>query len=269
MTADKPSRDGRIDGERIEQPIATGTGPVAESGRGSPGTDSQEDGTASGQPTRTRREFLGALGSSGAASLVAAGAGRAQESPTVRMGNNYFDPVGLFVEPGTTVRFAIDAGSHSATAYESRIPEGATAFDTGVISSGSVSVTFDTPGTYDYYCKPHESVGMVGRIVVGSPGGPAADSPIPAGDVPESETIVEAGAMPDGGSDSSGHGGPIGMGGGMDGGMGSGGPGGHGGMSSWWLLFPFGMLTALLGTVGAVVYAATRLGQADGDQSGH
>lgn len=268
MTADNASRDGRIDGERGEQPIATGTGPIAESGRGSPGTDSRENGNAAGQSTRNRREFLGALGSVGAASLVAAGAGRAQENPTVQMGNNYFDPVGLFVEPGTTVRFAIDAGSHSATAYESRIPDGATAFDTGVISSGSVSVTFDTPGTYDYFCKPHESVGMVGRIVVGSPGGPAEDSPIPAGDVPESETIVEEGAITADGSDSSCHGGPIGMGGGMDGGMVSGGPGSHGGMSSWQLLFPVGMLTALLGTVGAVVYGATRLGQADGDRMG-
>jgi len=36
---------------------------------------------------------------------------------------------------------------------------------------------------------------MVGRIVVGSPGGPAEDSPIPDGDVPESEAIIEQGAI--------------------------------------------------------------------------
>ena len=29
----------------------------------------------------------------------------------------------------------------------------------------------DVPGVYDYYCIPHEMAGMVGRIVVASPGG--------------------------------------------------------------------------------------------------
>ena len=27
-------------------------------------------------------------------------------------------------------------------------------------------------GVYDYFCLPHEAAGMVGRIVVGRPGGP-------------------------------------------------------------------------------------------------
>jgi len=29
----------------------------------------------------------------------------AQETPVVKMGNNYFEPIGLHIEPGTTVRF--------------------------------------------------------------------------------------------------------------------------------------------------------------------
>jgi hypothetical protein len=111
------------------------------------------------------------------------------------MGNNYFDPVGLHVDPGTTVRFEIAAGVHSATAYENRVPSGAAPFDSEVISSGAFEHTFEEPGTYDYYCIPHESVGMVGRVVVGSPGGPAEASPIPDGDVPESDAIVERGAI--------------------------------------------------------------------------
>jgi len=111
------------------------------------------------------------------------------------MGNNYFEPIGLHIEPGTTVRFEIAAGTHSATAYENRIPSDASAFDSEVISSGGFEYTFEKPGTYDYYCIPHKSVGMVGRIVVGSPGGPAEDSPIPDGDVPESEAIIEQGAI--------------------------------------------------------------------------
>jgi hypothetical protein len=33
----------------------------------------------------------------------------------------------------------------------------------------SFSVTFDTPGVYDYFCVPHEQAGMVGRIIVDAP----------------------------------------------------------------------------------------------------
>lgn len=238
------------------------TGSPGKTEAGSPGTGASPARDDSSGPLSNRREFLGTVGSLGAVSLAAAGTARGDETPTVRMKNDYFDPIGLFVEPGTTVRFAIAEGSHSATAYESRVPDGATAFDTGVISSGSVSVTFDTPGTYDYYCLPHESLGMVGRIVVGSPGGPAEDSSIPAGDVPDSDTIVERGTVTDGGSGSSGRRRHGGMGGG---GMGWGGPGGT---SVWQLFFPLGMLTAMLGTLGAVVYGATRLGQTAGKENG-
>lgn len=50
--------------------------------------------------------------------------------------------------------------------------------------------TFETAGTYDYFCIPHKQLGMVGRVVVGSPEGPAAGSTSPDGIVPESQTIV-------------------------------------------------------------------------------
>ena len=33
--------------------------------------------------------------------------------------------------------------------------------------------TFDVEGTYDYFSRDQEIMGMVGRIVVGKPGGPA------------------------------------------------------------------------------------------------
>ena len=119
--------------------------------------------------TYSRRQFLGTLGAGTVATAGLTRTATAQEQPVVRMGNNYFDPIGLHVEPGTTVRFEIAAGAHSATAYENRIPADASTFDSGVISSGGFEYTFEESGTYDYYCIPHRSVGMVGRIVVGSP----------------------------------------------------------------------------------------------------
>lgn len=100
---------------------------------------------------------------------------------------SYFDPNGLQVEPGTTVRFVNESGSHNTAAYHPdtgdvplRIPEGAEPWDSEVFAEAgrSFEVTLETPGVYDYYCRPHEMLGMVGRIIVGGPqGGPGTTEP--------------------------------------------------------------------------------------------
>ncbi|MDY6775742.1 MAG: plastocyanin/azurin family copper-binding protein [Halobacteria archaeon] len=159
-----------------------------------------------------RRKFLSTAAATTAATAGVSREAAAQEGPgenTVGMfasGSTYFfDPIGLHVEKGTTVTFAIESGAHSSTAYkkgnggaqETRIPEGAKAWDSGTISGqgSTFKHTFKTPGTYDYFCIPHKSLGMVGRIVVGEPGGPAEGSMPPDGDVPESQTIVDQGSV--------------------------------------------------------------------------
>lgn len=144
----------------------------------------------------TRR---GTLTVSGAAVLGSAPA-TANAAPEVAVretldGRNVFDPNGLYVTAGTTVRFTFGRGTHTVTAYEDRIPEGAEAFDSGTRSEGVFEHTFDVPGTYDYFCRPHKSE-QVGRIVVDEPGGPAEDSPIPDGEVPASADIVQEGSIP-------------------------------------------------------------------------
>lgn len=215
---------------------------------------SRDESAGDGGATRTttgRRRFVRALGTGAVAAAGLAGTVGGQETTVVSMASDYFDPIGLAVEPGTTVRFEIVDGSHSATAYADRIPDGAAAFDSGVVSSGSFEHTFGTPGTYDYYCIPHRSAGMVGRIVVGDPGGPAQDSPIPDGAVPDGETIVAEGSV---GVDefeesADGRGGRRGRGMGPGGRMPSGGPG-------WMVLVPAGVISTLLGLVGGVAYWA-------------
>ena len=198
-----------------------------------------------------RRQFLGLLGAGAAASGGLSKPGVPQEPPVVSMENNYFDPIGLYVEPGTTVRFEIEAGSHSAIAYEDRIPAKATPFDSGTISQGGFEYTFETPGTYDYYCIPHQSMGMVGRIVVGEPGGPAEAIPIPDGDVPESEVILEQEtvSIDQFGESAGDHGdGIMGSGPGM---MKGDGPG-------WMMLMPLGFLTIVLGLASGIAYWVAR-----------
>lgn len=176
---------------------------------------SQSDSTTSASPTNTdtspSRTDTGTGTGTGTTTTTDPQTTNATDSPergdyTVGMYTDlYFDPVGLHVEPGETVSFELVSGAHSATAYDPsnanaldrRIPDGAPAWDTGTFGEVGAfrNVTFETPGTHDYYCIPHKMVGMVGRIVVGDPGGPATESSNPDLELPASERIVEEGSV--------------------------------------------------------------------------
>jgi len=158
------------------------------------GCSSSGNGDGGDEPTTTAtQETAGGSGDSNTVMMVTEGS------------EYYFDPIGLFIESGETVTFEIQSGSHSATAYKegtssasvTRIPDGAEAFNSETLSEQGATYehTFETTGTYDYFCIPHKSLGMVGRIVVGEPGGPAEGSMPPDGDVPESQTIVDQGSV--------------------------------------------------------------------------
>lgn len=144
----------------------------------------------------TRRDLLqaGGLWLAGLAAprwVVAARAAAAAPVVEIRMRSDargehvWFDPVGMRIEPGTTVRWIMDSpgNPHTTTAYHPkngnhslRIPETATPWDSGfLVNPGDhFEVALTVEGVYDYFCLPHEAAGMVGRIVVGRPGGPGA-----------------------------------------------------------------------------------------------
>lgn len=107
-------------------------------------------------------------------------------------GQVFFDPIGVFIEKGQKVRWVSAMTGGSVFAYhpendnhELRIPENARPFNSGEMPlvrgpHGRWDVfewTFDVEGTYDYYSRHHEILGMVGRVVVGRPGGPAEKPP--------------------------------------------------------------------------------------------
>ena len=99
-----------------------------------------------------------------------------------------FDPEQLTIGVGDTVVWEnVGSVGHSVTAYEDEIPDGAEYFASGgfdteqaardaytpgdtdagdVLGGESYEHTFDTAGTYEYFCIPHESAGMVGTIQV-------------------------------------------------------------------------------------------------------
>ena len=99
-----------------------------------------------------------------AAVLVFAPAAWAQgRTVTVSMEDNYFDQANITVEPGTTVTWVQNGNNpHTTTSYDGL-------WDSGLIaggSGGSFSFTFNEPGTYAYFCRPHEALGMVGTVTV-------------------------------------------------------------------------------------------------------
>jgi len=136
----------------------------------------------------TRRAFLGA-GGLGLAVLGAPAVVRAAATVEVAMRSDadgadvWFDPIGVRLAPGDTVRWMVHQSAHTTSAYHPananhplRIPETARPWDSGLLVEygRQFEVTLTEEGVYDYFCAPFEAIGMVGRIVVGRPGGPGA-----------------------------------------------------------------------------------------------
>lgn len=72
----------------------------------------------------------------------------------VEIKNFAYQPASITIKAGETITWTNkDSVGHSATADDGKT------FDTGVLSQNeSKSVTFDTPGTYNYYCIPHPNI---------------------------------------------------------------------------------------------------------------
>jgi plastocyanin len=142
----------------------TGTPSPAASSGGPPGAD-----------------VLGSEGSLQSAATVRAGVLDSDQGA----GKFVFTPSVVFVEQGATVTWEIEGASHSVTAYAEgndrphRVPDGADAWDSGLKEGGTTwERTFETAGVHNYFCKPHEGLGMVGIVVVGEVGdGPGTTQP--------------------------------------------------------------------------------------------
>ncbi|MER9180324.1 plastocyanin/azurin family copper-binding protein [Mesorhizobium sp. M0767] len=135
--------------------------------------------------TLTRREILSAGGGLAAALSLSTVAVLAGEAIEIRMQGRddgshvWFDPIGILIKPGQTIRWTnLNPGnSHTTTAYNPtnferplRMPKAAKSWDSDyLLPNESFSVTFIEQGVYDYYCIPHEHAGMVGRIIVSEP----------------------------------------------------------------------------------------------------
>lgn len=102
----------------------------------------------------------------------------AAEEIVVEARDNVFVPAEITVGPRAEVVFPnTGRAPHTATAKDRRT------FDTGNINPGETK-SIRAParqGTYDYVCIYHESLGMVGKVIVRVGGtGPASPAPAPA-----------------------------------------------------------------------------------------
>lgn len=79
-----------------------------------------------------------------------------------------FSPNQLKIKAGDTVEFRnVSAFTHTVSSRASAIPAGAVPFNSGQIKGGGTyRHTFTVPGTYNYFCDPHQGAGMTGVIVV-------------------------------------------------------------------------------------------------------
>jgi len=152
------------------------------------------------------------LGVAALTATPAAAQARAPRTVVVEMiqqGPRYlFRPAGIRIQPGDIVQFKTVSGfPHNVQFYPNRIPTGAREVlnrampqrmgdlaSTMLVQpnqSYTINFTGAPTGTYDFFCLPHQALGMKGTIIVGEPGGPGSTindgEPTPAQVPPASE----------------------------------------------------------------------------------
>jgi plastocyanin len=99
---------------------------------------------------------------SGTATVAQAADGKVSATSQLK-----FDPASLTVGAGTKVTWTNVGGTFHTVTGGDGTPDSSSPINGQLPSDGSTySVTFDKPGTYQYFCQPHFSVGMKGTIVV-------------------------------------------------------------------------------------------------------
>ena len=100
---------------------------------------------------------------------------------TVLVGNGGFNfsPSSVTIHPGDTVRWEFSSGGHTTTSGNPGMPNGL--WDSGLRNQGAVFTrTFNTVGTFPYFCSPHgQCCGMTGTVNVtqGTPTPTATPAP--------------------------------------------------------------------------------------------
>jgi len=148
---------------------AAATTASATAGLGAAQETETSGGTATGTATGTGTGNETGTGTGTAGDSGGGGGGPTEEVIVGPGGSLVFEPgteEPLQIAPGTTVEFVWDSDNHNVV-VESQ-PEGANweGHEPLENTGFTYSHTFETLGTYEYYCEPHRSAGMVASIEV-------------------------------------------------------------------------------------------------------
>ena len=124
--------------------------------------------------------------------LLPAAIAPAQEANVVQSQDNFFSPATITVSVGDSIDFQnTGKAPHTATADDG-------SFDTGNLNAGqSRSITFSRAGRFDYNCVYHQTIGMVGTIVVNATSASASPTPSPSPSPAASPTPEDSPAAPE------------------------------------------------------------------------
>jgi plastocyanin len=112
--------------------------------------------------------LAGAVGGGAGGALVASAA----QTQTVTAAGTSFTPATITVAVGDTVHWRVGDGTHTTTSD----PNQAESWDSNDLTSSGFDHTFNSAGTFTYFCKHHKDLGMVGKVVVQQSGGPGAEA---------------------------------------------------------------------------------------------
>ncbi len=108
---------------------------------------------------------LAALTAAGALLALPSGPAGAEDQTVTANAQNQFTPETVTVDPGDTVTWQWAGGfGHTVTSRSGPWSHDAALGPPAL--SPQTSVTFETPGTYTYYCRTHDNAGMRGTVVV-------------------------------------------------------------------------------------------------------
>jgi plastocyanin len=108
--------------------------------------------------------FVACAGTAGSGATAApAASAPSAKAAAVTIKGFAFSPATLTVDKGTVVTWTNNDGTtHTVTSGTNRTPDGK--FDQEISNSTEASVTFDTLGTFEYFCRNHNT--MKGTVTV-------------------------------------------------------------------------------------------------------
>src|SRR5712671_473970 len=101
-------------------------------------------------------------------------------------GDLVFMPSSVIIHPGDQVKWTWGSSGHSSTSGSPGMPNGI--WDSGILNVGATFTrTFNSAGTFPYYCTPHGGCcGMVGTVIVAN----ASPTPAPTATPSPSSTPI-------------------------------------------------------------------------------